>query len=732
MGILQDLTPAIQQVNPYFDYRPSQDEGAETVLRMVNADDGGVVLLEGPCGFGKTYAYLIPILQEKQKSSRDTVIIVTDGIALQEQLFHKDIPNILEILGKQNLNVKMLKGRNNYLCPFTYAEAKFTSGGDITRGIYNPEKIAQCQEMEKWATSTATGDTSELSYIPDPEVAARFILLDGDDCLGQKCGMYSDCFYYNNRTDAVEHADIIVTNYHYLFTAFTSGAKRTMLPNGKMTFVFDEAHAIVDIFRDFTEQKMTARQLNKMMSGFNALSADSKAFSEVFRVASDYPLRTTEATKQIKIAMEELREKLFDAQDYPLLVEDIADVSKLRKALMEFLGLVSEAYGALSDITETVLDEIGGLNMDEYSGEDNKDIVKLTASLKKLLSILSLCKGIRNSIASGESIQDCIWVECNRESGCAELHVKKIQVGDELREFFFDDYFVPLVGVISPRVVLTSATLSTGTGFDFIKGQLGITPEIKTYEFIGDSPFNLTEQQLWYLPGNAVDGNAKEFFDYFPKEIREVVDATRGGALCLFTSYANLRKAYEAINRRGRSFTILRQGDAPKTQLLKVFANDVDSVLFATKSFFTGVDVPGPSLRCLILDKLPFAMQGDPVIKKITKSRRSFYDFSIPNMIISLKQAVGRGVRSKDDRCVIVVLDNRLSSASYKTTVNSSFLYKKTGTRDIQDVRTYINTYLQSAEPVKLSHTTRYAEDIPGEDANAGSAFPFSFEDIPW
>ena len=177
-------------------------------------------------------------------------------------------------------------------------------------------------------------------------------------------------------------------------------------------------------------------------------------------------------------------------------------------------------------------------------------------------------------------------------------------------------------------------------------------------------------------------------------------------------------------------YSVLRQGDAPKSQLLRLFSNETDSVLMATKSFFTGVDVPGPSLRCVIIDKLPFAIQGDPVVRKITKSKTAFYDYSIPNMVINLKQAVGRGVRGKDDKCVIAILDNRMSTANYAKTINLSFFYKKTGTRNLDDVKAFVDNYLKEAVPIKVSTNLRFNDEIIGVDE--GDDFPFSFDDIPW
>ena len=739
MGILKDLEEQIQSVNPYFEYRPSQDEGSEMVYSMVQSDDGGVVLLEGPCGFGKTYAYLMPLLKDMKPGSAKKLVIATDGIALQEQLYQKDIPAALEILEKQDLVSAMLKGRNNYLCKMAYAEAIFTHGEDLSIIATNPDDRKQTKAMQEWAEETKTGDTSELPFIPNHSVAEKFILIDGDDCLGSKCSSYGGCFYYKNRKKAVREADIVVTNYHYLFTAVETGHRGDMLPAGEISYVFDEAHTIVDIFRDYTEVKFTDRTLNKIISGVNSFSKESPLFKQIFKYNSDLPDEISEAARTLKLALVQLKLDLFHDYNTSYLVEEIIADRKQRTSLESFLDLLENTFGALTRISDSALTNMADMDRAELEDKDKKKISKTSAALEKIIDTVKLGHNIRRLMKVEMPDDICVWVEHDKEGETSEIHIKNIAVGDKIKNHFFvgeenityNDEFYPY---IPPRVILTSATLSTGENFNFIKNQLGVDDTVKTYEFVGESPFDLTKQQLWYLPPGAVDGTKKEFQEYFVREIDDILNATHGGALCLFTSYANLRKAYERLNRRMRlPFTLLRQGDAPKAHLTRLFANDADSVLFGTKSFFTGVDVPGPSLRCVIIDKLPFAMQGDPIIRKITKRPRSFYSFSIPNMIITLKQAIGRGVRSKDDKCVIVILDNRMASAGYKGTINESFFYKKTGTRDLGVVQEYVENYMAVAQPYVQRELPKFSEDIAGEDDNEGdNEFPFSFDDSPF
>lgn len=330
--------------------------------------------------------------------------------------------------------------------------------------------------------------------------------------------------------------------------------------------------------------------------------------------------------------------------------------------------------------------------------------------LERLDEILYYLKNYKEA-ASKEDV--VVWVERD-ENGLGSVNVKPVYVGEHLYNNFFRRQDL--------SCVLASATLSVGESFDYIKHELGLnlcsqevpvpepseseedvsfdTPiqvfDPKTvFEFIGESPFNLTKQQLWYLPEDAVDAdnsNRVEFESKLPRQIELLVKACGGGALCLFTSNKSLNSAYKELQWELKDYTLLKQGDKPKTQLIEDFKKDKDSVLFATRSFFTGIDVPGDALRCLIVDKLPFPSPTEPVMQKknMIDPKGAFNKYFIPEMIITLKQAIGRGVRSIDDKCVICVLDNRMATARYKTKIAYSFNYPKTLTRKIDDVCLFI------------------------------------------
>ena len=207
---------------------------------------------------------------------------------------------------------------------------------------------------------------------------------------------------------------------------------------------------------------------------------------------------------------------------------------------------------------------------------------------------------------------------------------------------------------------------------------------------MGKSPFDLTNQELWYLPKDAVPGNDENFEATMTNQIEKIIKATDGGVLCLFTSNRNLSLRKRELLKKNIGHKSYAQGDMGRNKLTELFKEDYHSTLLATKSFFTGIDIPGQSLRCIVIDKLPFTSPGDPVNQKLKMRPNYFARFMLPQMIITLKQAVGRGVRSVDDKCVICILDERLSTATYKNKVLSSFKYKKTATRSLDRVKSFI------------------------------------------
>ena len=246
------------------------------------------------------------------------------------------------------------------------------------------------------------------------------------------------------------------------------------------------------------------------------------------------------------------------------------------------------------------------------------------------------------------------------------------------------------------RCIFTSATISSGNNFNYLKQSLGLDKieKDRVAEYLGKSPFDLTNQELWYLPEDAVPANDKRFLEVSLRQIEEIINATKGGVLVLFTSTNSMRECKKYLEERNIVGRVMMQGEMSKSKLLEEFKNDEDSNLLATKSFFTGVDIQGHALRCVIIDKLPFETPTEPIQQKLNEEKGAFFKYSLPSMIISLKQGVGRGIRTIDDKCVICILDQRIASAKYKETIFKSFKYKKTATRSLDEVRNFTRNYI--------------------------------------
>jgi len=644
--------------------RPSQIDAAHQIHSSLNNVEH--FILEGPCGFGKTLSYLVPLFEYLHNHKKECfrAVVVTNGISLQEQLFHKDIPLVQKIfksIYSKELNFSMLKGRQNYVC-VKKMDSVLAKGGP------------RWQDIVDWYKDTKTGDLSELNFVPDKELLGEMSSLKDKECSGKRCVSYGECFYQKQKVKA-QVSDIIITNYHLLFTDLEIG-NNILLPKYNI-MVFDEAHEIASIYRDFNEEKIS----------LSILKAISKDYTESYNLYREYLYDGFDELEfETKLLFEKLTgegEKYFEKYfDLNFKEDKLSQIKILNENLKTPDDNLS---GLIYDISSNIEDIINK-NSELLNLQDNEYMTKHNNNLS---SILRRLKKIDKAKSQYMSDNEVCWVEKmpSEENKSSRISVNKkiVNIGKILSEKLYkrDDLMC----------IFTSATLSAGGSFDFIKEELGIDLCVKSInEFIGDSPFDLTNQQLWYLHPDCVDGNDRDFDKVIPNIIKDIVMACNGGALTLFTSIKNMNDVFLKIKKdlNGKGITVLKQGLKPRMKLLEEFKENVDSTLFATKSFFTGIDVVGESLRCVIIDKLPFPSPTDPVMIKLGEKPNAFFKYFIPIMIIALKQAVGRGVRSIDDKCIVAILDNRLATAKYKKKINNSFNYPKTGTRDLNDIKNFL------------------------------------------
>lgn len=648
--------------------RPSQKEAAKLIANVIQDKD--IMLLEGETGFGKSFAYLFPALTDVITSNlKHKVLIVTSGISLQEQLYNKDVPFVKKVLAdyfpninEEEIKVTLFKGRQNFICNLKANEA----------GVTDKLADSRYKEIGEFMKRDKSGDLSRLDFVPDPDVLENVTCSKPRECVGKQCRFKSEC-YYDKHKQNLFVSNVIITNYHMLFSDIKIGGG--ILPKEIDTIILDEAHEVARICRDFSSTKIsgtTASYIRNKCSELINLNSDYENIIDTELVASFVNMNV--------LVFQNIAQMYGGNLESPILISKPTDLPQsffdLKEDLERIDSQICKCESKLNSVdSEFLSDEDKQLQLKELSViEDTLDSI---SNMRYFLVALDDMLKDENNVVWLESVNNNI-----------SLNLKQVNIGKTLNDNLFRSD--------STSIILTSATISTGGDFDYLKEQLGLnlSPKRKI-EFIGSSPFNLTEQQLWYLPQNSIDGNKFGFDKALPSQIYEIVKATKGGALCLFTSVRNMRNTYYELSNMFRGeYRILVQGDMPKSKLIEEFKKDENSILLGTRSFFTGIDVPGKALRCVIIDKFPFPQPTDPIQQKLKERPNAFYKYSIPEMIITLKQAVGRGVRDVSDKCVISIIDGRMATAKYKTKINKSFDYKKTGTRNLKDVEKFCEEYL--------------------------------------
>ncbi len=586
-------------------------DGQVALARMVDQAmrEGRHALGEGPCGTGKGVAYGVPAVWHAHHGKK-RVVIATANIALQEQLVTKDLPLLAEVL-PWKFTFTLLKGRNNYLCLDRMAESE--ARGELA-GLVQDEMERQVQQLVAWAGQTTTGDVSEVRFVPLPLAWSRFSV-GSDDCKGDGCHFRETCFSERAKAAAAE-ADIVVTNYHLLF-AHLAVRRETGLDLVLPTFdflVLDEAHEAADIARDFF--------------GFSV---------------SEYTI-----TRLARAADERGKKKLGE---------------ELRREAADFFGVAarcarSPAYkcrlkSPMLPVPARLLGALGHLATHAAAVEEDESEERDKRAKARLVRRQAEVAAARLREVTGLSDSNKVYFIDLDGKGRAKLGGKPIQVADLLRAELFER---------TESVSLVSATMTTAGTFDFIRGEVGAPAD--ALELVAESPFDFEKQALLIVPEGLPDPRESGFIDAVAAAVKQVIDACNGRTLGLFTSYRNLNAVYERISRNGHR--VLRQGELPRTELTRIFKEDVSSVLLGTESFWTGIDVPGEALTGLVIDKLPFPNMDDPVVDAIcARDRRAFDGYLVPRAIILLRQGVGRLIRSQKDVGVAVILDRRIAEKAY-------------------------------------------------------------------
>jgi ATP-dependent DNA helicase DinG len=645
-----------------YEYRPGQLQMAKAVEQALA--ERRHLIVEAGTGTGKTLAYLLPALRTGQR-----VIVSTGTKALQDQLYFRDVPFLETLLGE--LRVCYMKGRANYLCRrklFALRDQPVLSG---------LEEVDQYRQIAEWEKTTETGDRAELSGIPESSLVWNKLDARSDACLGSTCPDYRRCFITEMRRRALE-SDIIIVNHHLFFADLAVKREATGAPDAG---VLPEAAAVI-----FDE----AHELEEVASNYFGLSVSNIRFEELAR-DMDALLHGKQGATTTPALTQQLRER---ARMFFAALPLASDGRHPFDNREEFLESSGELYLAVRATLKLLEAEMERLTEIEEAPGLEKRVARLRSELEFLLESnvsnmvfwlerragpqaadrTDVLKGHGFSRAESgakttgalapEGRSSASRIASRSQSRSTFLQATPIDVSALVRELVFDQI---------PTVVLTSATLTVQGGFEHLRRRLGLT---EARELVVPSHFRYPEQAILYLPPEMPDPRDHEFVEAAALCIERVLSITRGRAFCLFTSYSQMRALYERL-APVLDFPILLHGNAPRKALLEEFRATPNSVLFGTASFWQGVDVQGEALSCVIIDRLPFAVPSDPVVQARMRAieesgGRPFFDYQVPEAVLTLKQGFGRLIRSLSDRGVLVLLDPRIRTQRYGQTFLAS------------------------------------------------------------
>jgi ATP-dependent DNA helicase DinG len=614
---------------PGFEHREAQQEMAAAVADVLR--EGGELVVEAGTGTGKTLAYLIPAILSGQR-----VVISTGTKNLQEQLFYKDIP-----LVRKALNVPftacLMKGRGNYLCLARFAQFQAQPAFRFF------EESSHFETLDRWSQMTKTGDRSEIPGVPEKLDFWKGISARSENCVGKECPDYDRCYVTKLRQRAAE-SELIVVNHHLLFADLVvrQGSYGEVIPDYDH-LVLDEAHQLEDVATanfgltvSSARVEELAQDAEKAWNGRSAKSRARQALSELKRLrGASQELFQTYRPRDGKDDRYRLRPKSLTPEQERAIDVFRRQLSRIREGL-EAIPEPDESTVALS----------------RRAGEIDIDLEVVV------------------SAADPEAVS---W--CERRERSVALRSSPICVAPMVRSMLLDR---------KRAVVLTSATLAVDDSFDYVSSRLGV--ETGRGRLL-PSPFDYRSQALFYVPPHLPPPKDPGFIGSATEEIRRLLHASRGRAFLLFTSFANLHAVRKELEPN-LPFPLFVQGESSRGEILDSFRETPGAVLLATSSFWEGVDVMGEQLSLVVIDKLPFAVPSDPLVSArmdwVTGTGgNAFGEYQVPMAILTLKQGLGRLIRSKSDRGVVAVLDSRLSTMAYgKRFVKSLPPYRLTHDRE--------------------------------------------------
>jgi ATP-dependent DNA helicase DinG len=670
---------------PGYEYRESQVEMSRLVGKAF--DEDGLAIVEAGTGTGKSFAYLFPAIRFA-KANQGRAVVSTNTINLQTQLLEKDVPQVARALG-EDVSAVLLKGRANYLCRRKLAEAA------AEPGIFDDaEARGELERIAAWATTSEEGSRQGLGFVPRPEVWER-IQSESDTTLRVKCPHYNECFYYQSRRRAAT-ADLVVVNHHLLLSDLAVraelgfGVSALLPPYDRL--VVDEAHHLEDAATEHMASRVGYQGLQQLLGRLVSTKGKRRKRGRLLNLAGRLgELATLEPLEEIRRHADAIDGHVVP--EHRRLLEDLARIYEaLTGGFLELMGgqppvgrelrkrvvpglrkgrfwrevvrpRVAEAATRLTAYGELLHDRLRALNRlsDESLERLAGAVLEVRASARRVEERAAV---LREFLDEGED--RCRWVEYKRTRTGERLRlcVAPVEVGPQLKELLFDR-----IGT----AVLTSATLRTGEDFGYLEGRLGLSDAGARLETLAlASPFDFATQAFVAVPADLALPNAPRFAADLADLVEEAVVTTHGHAFVLFTSYRLLRDVFDRAADRLRAYGLLpmRQGEEDRYRLLERFKREPGAVLFATASFWEGVDVPGDALRLVVLTKLPFAVPDEPILQaraeKIeARGGDAFAEYSLPQAVLRFRQGFGRLIRSRRDRGAVLITDRRVVERRY-------------------------------------------------------------------
>jgi ATP-dependent DNA helicase DinG len=607
--------------------RQQQLEMAETI--QATLANSALLIAEAGTGTGKTFAYLAPAILSGQK-----VFISTGTKNLQDQLFNKDLPTLRKAMATP-FRAALLKGRSNYLCHHRLTLAEHDPAQKYQQEILH--------DLRDWSAVTKTGDLSETDLLEEGTALWPKVTSTIDNCLGQECPDYAECFISEARKKAQE-ADIVVINHHLLMSdlALKASGQGEVLPSAD-AFIIDEAHQLPAIASQFLGSRVSSNQIQE-------LCRDS--IREMEEDAGDMAIIHDLADKA-EASLHSLRIALGDVEQRTPW-----------KNLSEKLGVKPKLDAVLSSVEE-LAEQL------ELAAERGKGLEQCHIRSQDLLDSLE--------IFTNKKVDDnlILWADIRHSSFV--FHATPFEVSN---------YFQKWIDEKPTAWVFTSATMTVAGKFNNFSHQLGID-DAETA--IWPSPFDYTKQSLLYMPNVPVEPSHEDYNAHITNIAKDVISHSKGRTFLLFTSYRAMHAVADAME--DSDYPLMVQGSASKSNLLDEFRTHGNAVLLGTNSFWEGVDVRGEALSCVLIDKIPFASPGDPVLQARIDSLKErggnpFTTIQIPAAVIQLKQGIGRLIRDNQDYGVLVLCDPRFLTKPY----GKQFLRSLPAmpiTQDIEDVSTF-------------------------------------------